>query len=703
MDHIEDFDAEVEEVLPLSEKKKTSKRARIAELAVRLRMKPDKREEYEHELSAKKQEREYGDGEFNWNTLEFNGHEGEYDKSVTGEEDDKEFMGRLFGTLGMRNNYAEPSDDEQNDDEDDEGNEDLDSLMGRIKDLTDQLEAFASENGIDLYNSSIGDTGFDMYKWTFTEGKKAEGKGWSVAIPDGFVKVESKENRIFELIPAGSENLERDSLPIRVLPGEQTKSIVNKWMSHPDAQAGWMAAAARMMAEGMSGVMGGGCHIMASGFGDIGAMVLVQDTGGSSYSYLSIVCTDTVQQMLRVQTAYITDEQKNNLDKSVMAWLETFRFTRKNKAVPEYAPFESPDILNNLKKGTVKDLNDATDAAITEYKASFAGPLQALHYMGENGLLDDYTEEKVKDFLIRSTGVYEYYMKKADTLAEKAIKEKVSYETQKKMYKKLQELSDIAKDKQTITLEGEEIKTEISADVIAIARKWSKKGEEIEKAIEAEKKKEEEKKKRRTEDEKAEYARKTREVLALRESLLKSSIEEKRRKLKAEADRKYEDAVSSGEQFIQTMNKEKEEAQKELGTLGIFAFSRKNDLKTNIKNCDIKIRKRQSVMEAAKEEHTKALSEIEKQIEASKDKEKERIERSNPLPERPASMRLTMDIIYEYMSKNYNVPFTIDDLCEHFKDYGVSTQEMTTLIYRMRENVLVSREVVRGRAYFTAI
>ena len=54
------------------------------------------------------EEAEYWDNlsdgnEFDWKTLEFVGHEGEYNEAVTGEEDDIKAMNRLFGIFGLFN------------------------------------------------------------------------------------------------------------------------------------------------------------------------------------------------------------------------------------------------------------------------------------------------------------------------------------------------------------------------------------------------------------------------------------------------------------------------------------------------------------------------------------------------------------------------------------------------------------------------
>ena len=139
------------------------------------------------------------EGQFNWTTLEFDGHEGEYDESVDGEQQDKNLMAALKG-LGVMMSPDEPEMSK-------EDQEELNELKKKLEDLLAQLEGIAVEAGIDLDDGSIGETGFDMYHWSFTEGNTVKGDGWTIAIPDGFVQRKSKDvepttgnKRLFELV-----------------------------------------------------------------------------------------------------------------------------------------------------------------------------------------------------------------------------------------------------------------------------------------------------------------------------------------------------------------------------------------------------------------------------------------------------------------------------------------------------------------------
>ena len=61
-----------------------------------------------------------------------------------------------------------------------------------------------------------------------------------------------------------------------------------------------------------------------------------------------------------------------------------------------------------------------------------------------------------------------------------------------------------------------------------------------------------------------------------------------------------------------------------------------------------------------------------------------------------------MSIIYDAMETGKS--YTVSDLIAEIPALaGMNTQRVTPMVTKMRENVLVSREVVKGKAYFTKI
>ncbi len=204
--------------------------------------------------------------EFDWDRLEFVGHEGEYDESVDGEQQDADLM----SLLAMLGGGGAPAEEEPETDGDDE-HIDPDDLLRQLGDLLNQLQDAAAEAGTDPNSSLIGDAGFDMYDWTFTEGTRKKEKGWSVAIPDGFKVIPSKDGRLFEAVPEGTENYGKDDVPISILPGIEIKSDTitgNNWMYHPYARAGVAEIVAVQMAGGLAKLFGTAPEILSAGFSD---------------------------------------------------------------------------------------------------------------------------------------------------------------------------------------------------------------------------------------------------------------------------------------------------------------------------------------------------------------------------------------------------------------------------------------------------
>lgn len=48
----------------------------------------------------------------------------------------------------------------------------IDNAIRELNDKLNKLEAELKDIGIELYSSEIGDTGFDMYNWSFTNGTR---------------------------------------------------------------------------------------------------------------------------------------------------------------------------------------------------------------------------------------------------------------------------------------------------------------------------------------------------------------------------------------------------------------------------------------------------------------------------------------------------------------------------------------------------
>lgn len=444
--------------------------------------------------------------EFDWDKLEFVGHEGEYDESVDGEAQNENLMAMLMGLGGMMSQNESDMDDEEQ--------EQLNELMGTLGNLVEQLEGAAAEAGIDLDDGSIGDTGFDMYNWTFTEGKVAKGNGWTIAIPDGFVQIKSNDiepttgkKRLFELVPVNcKDEKDLDEIPVRILPGgvSDNEGLGEHWMVHPEARAGIAGIIGTTTAQLMAQMMGVAPGVFGVGWSDVAAHVMIQDTSGGSYSYQCSVLTGKKNQQLRVQTQYVRDKQKQRLDASVVAWLKTMRFEKPNKDCPTKTKFEENACFDDLLKGKTAKFEEAIEQANTEYMAAVNGRVKVLEYLGENGMLDDQTGVAIKDMLEKGMAVKLFFLEKADQIVDKLQKKSVDASILESVIEKLSDLDD---DRLDFNFDDEKIEISVPKEVQVIRDKWKKlapkAGSAENKELRARQKAVEERKKIRAEREKA--------------------------------------------------------------------------------------------------------------------------------------------------------------------------------------------------------
>ena len=353
-------------------------------------------------------------------------------------------------------------------------------MRKQLNSLIGQPDGTVAETSIDQQASSIGETGYDLYRWTFTEGKRKSGEGWSVAIPDGFAVIDSKNNRAFEAVPVGFENETDESIiPIQLLPGIEQENKLDKemWMYHPYARAGIAALIAVQTSKLMVryGIIP---EIVSCNIDNLMAFSLIQDTSEGTYSYQCRIMTSNKQQALRVQTQYLTDEQKKSLTQSVLEWLKSFKFDKPNEFMPKEAAFESAKVLNDLKKGITASFDHEVDQAQKEYNAAVNGRLRSIQFMEENGLHIKGVVDTIRDILTKGMDVKEFYYIKADEMLEKLKSANVNESVMKIIYKKLKDMKSATTE---VNINGEKIVVTETAQIKKIQDKWENEAIEISK------------------------------------------------------------------------------------------------------------------------------------------------------------------------------------------------------------------------------
>lgn len=187
-------------------------------------------------------------------------------------------------------------------------------LTKSLDGLHDDILSMASELG------EIGDTGYSMYEWTFNEGNRQQGDGWSIAIPDGFSVIPSFTGRCFEAVSKGYENEEIQL--VHILPGEIARNV-GPFNSQQDLK-NHIEQMKRTVANGYAmqfGVTPKTYTIkVANGMG----CLCVCPTEGNTYSFQTMLFVGNNGYNLRVQTGLITESSKEELKESVIRWLDTF-------------------------------------------------------------------------------------------------------------------------------------------------------------------------------------------------------------------------------------------------------------------------------------------------------------------------------------------------------------------------------------------
>ena len=405
---------------------------------------------------------------FDWNKTEFIGHEGEFDESVDGEEQDNNVMNMLLGVANGNFGAQEEPDNDNND---------MSDFIGQLNQISDLLHGIADDLGIDIdtNDTSISGTNFDLYKWTFTEGQTARGDGWIIAIPDGFKVIDSAENRVFEAVPINCEDA--DEASVRILPGmSQDVSLIKKemWMYHEKARAGIASILGVTSSKFLAQLMGSAPLVLSVGWSDVCGYILVQDTGLGSCSYQIAILTDNCQYQLRVQTNAMTDEDKNTLSNSIIEWLKTMRLDKENKSCPKEPIIDSLSCSQCLEKGDTSLFELALEQAKNECQAANNGLVAALEFAAENGLLDDNAPQMARNILLSRMEVQEFYLTKIDNVINSAIKTQKGRDIIKSLDSKLKELCE---PHTSISINNEEIVVEETVKIVEIREKWVKSNE----------------------------------------------------------------------------------------------------------------------------------------------------------------------------------------------------------------------------------
>lgn len=150
----------------------------------------------------------YGEEEnFDWDTLEFIGHEGEYDESVDGEQSDIDFMNMMSMIPGVTVPSQKPKK---------KANSSFHTVSSPSNKVTESGSIGSSTSATKYYNGvSI----------TYDKGKKVKGEGYTFLVPDSFSIGEEEDRDFVAWYPSKDDPEEHSSGIIRIYPGQAQKTI----------------------------------------------------------------------------------------------------------------------------------------------------------------------------------------------------------------------------------------------------------------------------------------------------------------------------------------------------------------------------------------------------------------------------------------------------------------------------------------------
>lgn len=413
------------------------------------------------------------DNVVDWKQVEFIGHEGEYDKSVDGEAQNNKYMAAMLSIPNAKAIEGEPRLLDV-----------LNATTGYDSKKYKEGEQLATGAGIDLDDSPIGDTEWDAFNWTFTNGVTYKGGGWNVTVPDGFIVRRSNEGiprtckkREFEMIPIGFKiNSRKKAMPLYILDGGKRETYLkkNSWPYHLTARKGYAYYLSTKFAKDTALMLDCPPDVLATAWDDLFAVIQVHDTGSESYSFICQVYSEKEIQTFRVQTGSMTAEQKKRLAKSVIKWIETVKYDTPNYNCPKSAVISRDTVFNPIMdRHDLSLFKEAIEQAKVECETAVYGYRYAMLYEYEIGFIDkEEYEERLKTNLNEGLEVIEYYYEKIDEVINRIIAADIPVDTAKKVFKIIHENLD---DGFFEVLNERELRVLSSPTISKIKKEWRKK------------------------------------------------------------------------------------------------------------------------------------------------------------------------------------------------------------------------------------
>lgn len=234
-----------------------------------------------------------------------------------------------------------------------------------------------------------------------------------------------------------------------------------------------------------------------------------------------------------------------------------------------------------------------------------------------------------------------------------------------------------------------------------------------------EKVKKEELAKKRNEENENRYNRELEAWDKMRAEIQKQRDEEIEKRLKkrrldrmADVEKRYNDVVKRARYELKNAEKEKEEAEKLLPTLGFFKFSQKKATKETLARLVLKIVQLNNDIEAAEQLYNEGTASVEQWVEDGRMEIDDQARAKYPMPKRPRKPIVSTDpkkIAEEYIRQDIydwmepGEKYTIDRLIEEIPSLYDMTNQRVSACIRQMIDVDVERICDKRVAYFRLI
>ncbi len=326
------------------------------------------------------------------------------------------------------------------------------------------------------------DTKFDpkadsILNWTFTKGRRIKCDDWSVEIPDGFIARNPTESwRGFELVPKGCK---KNSISDEVTIYPSARNDKYSESNSEFLRNTYLPESRKSLADlrcNIPFVASNSYDCFSAAWDDIYGVVIVNKISTSYYTHIISIFNDKCSVNFCIDAGNITKAKQEILYDSITRFMKTFKFDKPNSLVKKNILFDKLSCYNSIKNGNMNQLEEAVQEGNREMVFSYEIGFKALEILSSKVTYNDKFNKKIKDLLIRTHSIAQFYYLKAHELVKKLQADGVSEKIMKNVYKVL---SDLAVPPEKLKVDGNTTITVKLPEIINSSNKAWKNGYSI--------------------------------------------------------------------------------------------------------------------------------------------------------------------------------------------------------------------------------